>query len=72
MLAGEGVRTQKRDGANVRVTVAAGKIVQVEKRRNRTLEEKVPGAEPGYVDASRADPADRWIFAAVDATDAAD
>lgn len=72
VLAGEGVPTQKRDGTNVRVTVAAGKIVQVEKRRNPTREEKAAGAEPGYVDANRADPADKWIFTAVDATDTAD
>lgn len=68
-LAGEGIATRKWDGTNVRVTVKDEKIVHVEKRRNPTREEKAQGAEPGYIDASRDDPADKHIFAAVDATD---
>lgn len=63
------VPTVKKDGTNIRVTVEDGTCVHVEKRRNPTREEKAAGAEPGYVDASRNDPADKHIFAAVDATD---
>jgi len=58
--------TVKRDGTNVRVTVEGGKVLLVEKRCNPTRAEKALGAEPGYVPASRDDPADQHIFAAVD------
>lgn len=68
VLAGEGVPTVKKDGTNVRVTVVSEKVTFVEKRRNPTREEKANGAEPGYVEARRDDPADRHIFAAVDNT----
>ncbi len=63
------VPTVKKDGTNIRVTVQDNECVHVEKRRNPTREEKAAGAEPGYVDASRDDPQDKHIFAAVDATD---
>lgn len=69
VLAGEGMATRKWDGTNVRVTVENGACMLLEKRRNPTREEKAAGAEPGYVVASRSDPADQHIFAAVDATD---
>lgn len=69
VMAGEGVATRKWDGTNVRVTVAGGNFVKLEKRRNPTREQKVAGAEPGYVDAEPADPSDKHIFAAVDATE---
>lgn len=72
VLAGEGVATRKFDGTNVSVTVAAAKVVGVEKRRNPTREEKAAGAEPGYVQADRSDPSDKHIFAAVDACDFSD
>jgi hypothetical protein len=49
------------------VTIFGGECIHVEKRRNPTREEKALGAEPGYVDASRDDPSDKHIFAAVDA-----
>jgi hypothetical protein len=68
VLAGEGIPTRKRDGTNIRVTVAGGKVVMVEKRRNPSREERAAGAEPGYVQAEPADPADRHIFAAVEGT----
>ncbi len=68
VLEGHGVPTVKKDGTNIRVTVVAGKLSHVEKRRNPTRAEKEQGAEPGYVDANRDDPADKHIFAAVDAT----
>ena len=69
VLAGEGVATRKWDGTNVRVTTGWGRLIHVEKRRNPSREEKASGAEPGYVLASRSDPSDKHIFAAVDATD---
>ncbi len=65
---GCGIPTVKKDGTNIRVTVQDEKCIHVEKRRNPTREEKAAGAEPGYVDASRDDPADKHIFAAVDNT----
>ncbi len=68
VLEGYGTPTVKKDGTNIRVTVAAGQCTLVEKRRNPTREEKASGAEPGYVEAHRDDPADKHIFAAVDAT----
>lgn len=72
VLSGEGKATRKYDGTNVRVTVRGGKCAHVEKRRNPSREEKKFGAEPGYVDASRDDASNKWIFAAVDATDFSD
>lgn len=85
VLAGEGTPTIKRDGTNVRIDVQGEWIraateakkqfvmtrVVVWKRRNPTREEKEAGAEPGYVLASRDEPSDKHIFAAVDAEDAA-
>jgi len=68
VLEGYGTPTVKRDGTNIRVTVQSGACIHVEKRRNPTREEKAQGAEPGYVDASRNEPADKHIFAAVDFT----
>ena len=72
VLEGYGVPTVKKDGTNVRVTVYNGKALLLEKRRNPTREEKANGAEPGYVGAERNNPADKHIFAAVDATDFTD
>ena len=69
VLAGEGLPTQKVDGTNIRVTVASGRPVMVEKRRNPTREEKAAGAEPGYVISDASDPADKHITAAVNHTD---
>lgn len=69
VLSGEGRATVKRDGTNVRVSVEDGECVGLDKRRNPTREEKAQGAEPGYVEAHREDPADKHIWAAVDATD---
>lgn len=66
---GKAIPTVKKDGTNIRVTISNGHAVHVEKRRNPTREEKALGAEPGYVDASRDDPSDKHIYAAVDATD---
>ncbi len=68
VLEGYGTPTVKKDGTNVRVTVEEGQCIHVEKRRNPTREEKAAGAEPGYVDAHRNDPADKHIFAAIDFT----
>src|SRR5437879_688969 len=66
VLAGHGTATIKKDGTNVRVTIENERCIHVEKRRNPSREEKANGAEPGYVDAHRDDPADQHIFAAVD------
>ncbi|SRR5260221_8683463 len=63
------VPTVKRDGTNVRVTIHQGRGIRLEKRRNPTREEKVAGAEPGYIDASRDDPSDKHLFAAFDNTE---
>jgi hypothetical protein len=67
VLEGHGTPTVKKDGTNIRVTIENGQCTHVEKRRNPTRTEKAEGAEPGYVDASRNDPSDKHIFAAVDA-----
>lgn len=65
---GNAIPTVKKDGTNIRVTISHWQCIHVEKRRNPTREEKAAGAEPGYIDASRDDPSDKHIFAAVDAT----
>lgn len=80
VLAGEGYATRKWDGTNIRVTIRRARDAQglvlkdhtsigIEKRRNPSREDRARGAEPGYVTAHRSDPADKHIFAAVDATD---
>lgn len=69
--AGEGIATRKWDGTNVRVTMRAGVVVAVEKRRNPTRAEKDAGAEPGYVPALVSDPSDKHILKAVDEGDTA-
>ncbi len=69
VFAGEGIATEKLDGTNIRLTIQSGKVIQVEKRRNPTREEKANGEEPGYVDAHRENPQDKHIFRAVDGTD---
>jgi|SRR5450631_53954 len=66
VLEGQGTPTRKKDGTSIRVTVQDGRCVKLEKRRNPTREEKAQGAEPGYIDAHRDDPADKHIFAACD------
>lgn len=60
------IPTIKKDGTNIRITIDCGELVKVEKRRNPTREEKALGAEPGYIDANRLDPADQYIYKAVD------
>lgn len=65
---GGAIPTIKKDGTNIRVTVAGGQCTHVEKRRNPTREEKALGVEPDYIDADRNDPNDKHIFASVDAT----
>lgn len=75
------VPTVKKDGTNIRITVGEHEfgnrhICFVEKRRNpsrkqRDLAERegMPPPEPTYVLAYPEDPADKHIFAAVNATD---
>jgi Family of unknown function (DUF5565) len=72
VLEGHGIPTRKMDGTNIRVTIQNECCIKVEKRRNPSREEKAQGAEPGYIDAHREDPADKYIFASVDATPFAD
>jgi len=56
----------------VRLTVRAGHVVRVEKRRNPTKQQKQQGVIDGwYVDAEEGRPEDRWIFEAVRGTDVA-
>ena len=70
VLDGEGVPTEKLDGTNVRLTVRAGQVVRVEKRRNPSKLQKKKGIVDGwYVDADEHGPEDRWIFEAVRCTD---
>jgi len=62
--------TEKIDGTNIRVTIRSGKVMRVEKRRNPSKQQKAEGiVEPWYVDASRQENQDKWIFDAVDSTD---
>lgn len=72
--------TEKLNGSNVRVTVRTDATspggsnslavpVRLEKRRNPTKEQKADGiTAPWYVDASRDEPADRFLFEALDNT----
>ena len=70
VLAGEGAATEKLDGTNVRLTIRGGTVVRVEKRRNPSKKQKAAGIKDGwYVDASRDEPQDKWMFVAVDNTD---
>jgi hypothetical protein len=70
VFAGEGRATEKLDGTNVRLTVRAGRVVRVEKRRNPTKVQKQQGIVDGwYVDADENGKEDKWIFEAVRATD---
>jgi hypothetical protein len=70
VFAGEGNATEKLDGTNVRLTIRAGRVVRVEKRRNPTKLQKQQGVIDGwYVEADESSPEDRWIFEAVRGTD---
>jgi hypothetical protein len=70
VLGGEGTPTEKLDGTNVRLTVRAGRVVRVEKRRNPNKVQKQQGIVDGwYVDADEYGREDRWIFEAVRGTD---
>lgn len=67
---GAGVGTEKLDGTNTRLTVRAGQIVRVEKRRNPSKVQKQQGIVDGwYVDADEFSAEDKWIFAATRNTD---
>jgi hypothetical protein len=70
VFAGEGKATEKLDGTNVRLTLRAGHVVRVEKRRNPTKVQKARGVIDGwYVDADEHSSEDKWIFEAVRGTD---
>lgn len=70
---GHGAATEKLDGTNVRLTIRAGRLVRLEKRRNPTKVQKQQGIIDGwYVDADEHDRGDRWIWEAARATDLSD
>ncbi|WP_394827216.1 hypothetical protein [Pendulispora albinea] len=70
VFAGEGRATEKLDGTNVRLTIRAGHVVRVEKRRNPSKLQKQQGVIDGwYVDADEHGKEDKWIFEAVRGTD---
>lgn len=70
VFAGEGKATEKLDGTNIRLTLRAGNVVRVEKRRNPTKVQKAQGVIDGwYVDADEHGKEDKWIFEAVRGTD---
>lgn len=72
VFAGEGKATEKVDGTNVRITVRAGHVVRVEKRRNPNKVQKQQGIIDGwYLDADEHSKDDKWIFEAVKGTDVA-
>ena len=70
VFSGEGMPTEKLDGTNIRLTIRAGQVVRVEKRRNPTRAQKQQGIVDGwYIDAPVEDPTNRWIYEAVGGTD---
>jgi hypothetical protein len=70
VFAGEGRATEKIDGTNVRLTIRAGHVVRVEKRRNPSKIQKQQGIIDGwYVDADEFGKEDKWIYEAVKGTD---
>ncbi|GAA2490649.1 hypothetical protein [Streptomyces longisporus] len=67
---GEGTPTEKLDGTNVRLTVRAGRLVRVEKRRNPSKLQKSQGIKDGwYVDTVEGAAEDKWVLAAARNTD---
>lgn len=73
VIRGEGTATEKLDGANVRLTVRAGELVRVEKRRNPDKKQKAKGIIDGwYVDTDEFGPEDRWIIEAAGNTNTAE
>ncbi|GLZ28309.1 hypothetical protein Lesp02_04990 [Lentzea sp. NBRC 105346] len=67
---GAGVGTEKLDGTNVRLTVRAGQLVRVEKRRNPSKAQKAQGIVDGwYVDTVADAAEDKWILTAANNTD---
>ena len=70
VFAGEGRATEKLDGTNCRITIRAGQVVRVEKRRNPSKLQKQQGIIDGwYVDADEYSTEDKWIFEAVRGTE---
>ncbi len=67
---GQGRATEKLDGTNVRLTIRAGQVVRVEKRRNPSKAQKQQGVVDGwYVEALENAAEDKWIFEAVRGVD---
>jgi hypothetical protein len=72
VFTGEGRATEKVDGTNIRLTVRAGQVVRVEKRRNPSKLQKQQGIIDGwYIDADESAKEDKWIFEAMRGTDVA-
>lgn len=73
VLEGQGRATEKLDGMNVRLTIRAGTLVRLEKRRNPDKAQKKLGIRDGwYVDTHADDPADRYLLQAAANTDVSD
>ena len=63
------IATEKLDGTNVRITVRNNTVVRIEKRRNPDKKQKANGInDPWYVDASKENSEDKYIFEAVENT----
>ncbi|HYP99400.1 MAG TPA: hypothetical protein VER96_12085 [Polyangiaceae bacterium] len=70
VFAGEGRATEKIDGMNIRITVRAGHVVRIEKRRNPSKLQKQQGIIDGwYVDTDEHGKEDKWLLEAVRGTD---
>lgn len=70
---GQGMATEKLDGMNVRLTIRAGQMVRLEKRRNPSKVQKANGIKDGwYVDADEHGPEDKWLHEAARNTDVSD
>ncbi len=66
---GEGEATEKIDGTNIRLTIRAGELVRIEKRRNPTKIQKKKGIIDGwYVDVDEYGKEDKWIVEAARGT----
>jgi len=62
----EAIATEKLDGTNVRVTIRSCECVRLEKRKNPSKNQKARGIkDPWYIDAIPNDPADQYIWDAL-------
>ncbi len=73
VVEGQGRATENLDGTNVRLTIRAGQLVRLEKRRNPTKLQKQAGIVDGwYVDTIENSKEDKWIVEASNNTAFAD